>query len=97
MDSVSQKQIKTNDTNKEKTIFNNLPMICLVEIAGFIDSDKNCLVYRNISRKFNEAIQLKDENANQNNIHIPLSSTHNLKNKELNDFVEKTDKRKLFP
>ena len=34
-------------------------MICLVEIAGFIDSDKNCLVYRNISRKFNEAIQLK--------------------------------------
>ena len=46
---------------------------------------------------FTKNIQLKDENANQNNIHIPLSSTHNLKNKELNDFVEKTDKRKLFP
>ena len=59
MDNVSQKQIKTNDTDKEKTTFNNLPMICLVEIAGFIDSDKNCLAYRNISRKFNEAIQLK--------------------------------------
>ena len=38
---------------------------------------------------FTKNIQLKDENANINNIQIPLSSTHNLKNEELNDFVEK--------
>ena len=38
---------------------------------------------------FTKNIQLKDENANINNIQIPLSSTYNLKNEELNDFVEK--------
>ena len=42
-----------------KINFSNLPMICLVEIAGYIDTDKQCLIYRNISKKFNEAVQLK--------------------------------------
>ena len=54
---------KTNKTDKKPKIqkinFNNLPMICLVEIAGYIETDKKCLVYRNISKKFNEAVQLK--------------------------------------
>ena len=43
----------------EQVTFNCLPMICLVEIAGFIDIDKKCLAYKSISKKFNEAIQLK--------------------------------------
>ena len=43
----------------EKICFNNLPMICLLEIAGYIETDKKCLIYRNISKKFNEAVQLK--------------------------------------
>ena len=59
MESESKNEINTNEIKEEKITFNNLPMLCLVEIAGFIDNDKNCLVYRNISRKFNEAIQLK--------------------------------------
>jgi len=49
-----------NDLRKEEPItLNDLPMICLVEIAGFIDTDKKCLVYRRISKKFNEAVQMK--------------------------------------
>ena len=59
MESESKNEINTNEIKEEKITFNNLPMLCLVEIAGFIDNDKNCLVYRNISRKFNEAIQMK--------------------------------------
>ena len=34
-------------------------MLCLVEIAGFIETDKKCIYYRNISKKFNEAVQMK--------------------------------------
>ena len=54
-------EINTNnfEEEEEEINLNNLPMICLVEIAGFIDSDKNCLIYRNVSKKFNEAIQIK--------------------------------------
>ena len=48
-----------NVEKKEKININSLPMICLVEIAGFIDTDKKCLIYRKISKKFNEAIQIK--------------------------------------
>ena len=43
----------------EKINLNSLPMICLVEIAGFIETDKKCISYRNISKKFNEAVQMK--------------------------------------
>ena len=46
-------------STKTEINLNSLPLICLVEIAGFIDIDKNCLKYRNISKKFNEAIQMK--------------------------------------
>ena len=45
--------------NKKKLNLNNIPMLCLVEIAGYLDTDKKCLRYRNISKKFNEAIQMK--------------------------------------
>ena len=53
------KEIKENNLKEEEINLNNLPILCLVEIAGFIDSDKNCLIYRNVSKKFNEAIQIK--------------------------------------
>ena len=43
----------------EKLNLNSLPMLCLVEIAGFIETDKKCIYYRNISKKFNEAVQMK--------------------------------------
>jgi hypothetical protein len=58
-----EEEINTNTikdlTKKESINLNSLPMICLVEIAGFIDTDKKCLIYRKISKKFNEAIQMK--------------------------------------
>ena len=38
---------------------------------------------------FTKNIQLKDENTNINNAQIPFSSTNNLKNEELTEFVEK--------
>ena len=38
---------------------------------------------------FTKNIQLKDENTNLNNAQIPFSSTNNLKNEELTEFVEK--------
>lgn len=44
---------------KNKLNLNSIPMLCLVEIAGYLDTDKKCLRYRNISKKFNEAIQMK--------------------------------------
>ena len=43
----------------EKINLNSLPIICLVEIAGYIETDKKCISYRNISKKFNEAVQMK--------------------------------------
>ena len=46
-------------SKKNRFILTDLPMLCLVEITGFLDSNKNCLTYRNISKKFNEAIQIK--------------------------------------
>ena len=49
----------SNPPKIEKINLNNLPIICLVEIAGFIETDKKCISYRNISKKFNEAIQMK--------------------------------------
>ena len=38
---------------------------------------------------FTKNIQLKDENTNINNAQFPFSSTNNLKNEELTEFVEK--------
>ena len=53
----NKKEVSHNQPQKEeKNIFNNLPMICLVEILSFIDSDKNCLQYRTTSKKINEAV-----------------------------------------
>jgi hypothetical protein len=49
----------SNTQKIEKININSLPMICLVEIAGFIETDKKCISYRNISKKFNEAVQMK--------------------------------------
>lgn len=62
MESINDENIITTSskpTNNQKLTINYLPMICLVEIAGFIDTDKKCLEYRKISKKFNEAIQIK--------------------------------------
>ena len=52
-------EIDENIKTEKKTDINCIPMICLVEIAGYIDTDKKCLRYRSISKKFNEAIQMK--------------------------------------
>ena len=49
----------SNPQKNEKINLNSLPMICLVEIAGYIETDKKCISYRNISKKFNEAVQMK--------------------------------------
>ena len=49
----------SNPEKNEKINLNSLPMICLVEIAGYIETDKKCISYRNISKKFNEAVQMK--------------------------------------
>ena len=38
---------------------------------------------------FTKNIRLKDENTNINNAQFPFSSTNNLKNEELTEFVEK--------
>ena len=46
-------------SNIKEIDLNSIPMSCLVEIAGYLDTDKKCLRYRNISKKFNEAIQMK--------------------------------------
>ena len=51
--------ITTSSVSSTKKKLMDLPLICLVEISGFIDNDKNCLSLRNISKKFNEAIQIK--------------------------------------
>ena len=51
--------ICTSSQEKKQYNLNDLPVSCLVIISVFIDNDKNCLKYRNISKKFNEAIQIK--------------------------------------
>ena len=44
---------------KNKINLNDLSIPCLVIILNFVDKDKNCLPLRNLSKKFNEAIQIK--------------------------------------
>jgi hypothetical protein len=51
--------ICTSSQEKKQYNLNDLPVSCLVIISVFIDNDKNSLKYRNISKKFNEAIQIK--------------------------------------
>ena len=45
--------------NKERKNLNDFPLICMVEILSFVDSQKECLPLRLVSKKFNEAIQIK--------------------------------------
>lgn len=56
---MAQIEPKIENDNKAKYIFNNLPMLCLVEILSFLETDINCLNYRIISKKYNEAVLLK--------------------------------------
>ena len=56
---MAQIEPKTENDNKVKYSFNNLPMLCLVEILSFLETDINCLNYRIISKKYNEAVLLK--------------------------------------
>jgi len=56
---ASENIINTSSKSEINYNFNDLPLHCLFLISTFIDTDKNCLRYRNISKKFNEAIQIK--------------------------------------
>ena len=56
---MAQIEPKIENDNKAKYTFNNLPMLCLVEILSFLETDINCLNYRIISKKYNEAVLLK--------------------------------------
>jgi hypothetical protein len=56
---ASENIINTSSKAEINYNFNDLPVHCLFLISTFIDTDKNCLRYRNISKKFNEAIQVK--------------------------------------
>lgn len=51
---------KLNEEEKKVSSFclDSLPMTCLVEILSFVDSEIHSLSHRNISKKFNEAIQI---------------------------------------
>ena len=55
---TSENVINTSTTTKNLSL-DDLPLPCLVIISNFIDTDKKCLSYRNISKKFNEAVQVK--------------------------------------
>ena len=55
---MAQIELKTENDKKDKCTFNNLPMLCLVEILSFLETDINCLNYRIISKKYNEAVLL---------------------------------------
>lgn len=56
---ASENLISTSSNEEVHFTLNDLPLYCLVIISNYIDTDKNCLPYRNISKKFNEAIQIK--------------------------------------
>ena len=56
---MEQIEPKKENENKVKYNFGNLPMLCLVEVLGFLETDINFLNYRIISKKFNEAILLR--------------------------------------
>lgn len=56
---MAQIEPKIENGNKAKYTFNNLPMLCLVEILSFLETDIKCLNYRIISKKYNEAVLLK--------------------------------------
>lgn len=47
------------NASKEKKNLNDLPLICKVEILSFVEGQKKCLPLRLISKKFNEAVQIK--------------------------------------
>ena len=56
----SENEICTSSKPEEnKFNFNDLSLPCLVIILNFVDTDKNCLPLRKLSKKFNEAIQIK--------------------------------------
>ena len=56
----SENEICTSSKPEEKKFnLNDLSIPCLVIILNFVDTDKNCLPLRNLSKKFNEAIQIK--------------------------------------
>ena len=56
----SENEICTSSKPEENTInLNDLSIPCLVTILNFVDTDKNCLPLRSLSKKFNEAIQIK--------------------------------------
>ena len=54
----SENIISTSTKTEDNYCLNDLPLSCLVIISGYIDTDKNCLSIRNVSKKFNEAIQI---------------------------------------
>ena len=56
----SENEICTSSKPEEnKFNLNDLSIPCLVIILNFVDTDKNCLPLRKLSKKFNEAIQIK--------------------------------------
>ena len=56
----SENEICTSSKPEENKInLNDLSIPCLVTILNFVDTDKNCLPLRSLSKKFNEAIQIK--------------------------------------
>ena len=55
---ASENVISTSSKNETNFNFSDLPLHCLVSISSYIDTDKNLLRYRNLSKKFNEAIQI---------------------------------------
>ena len=56
---TSENVISTSSTTDNNYNLNDLHLSCLVIISNYLDNDKNCLSYRNVSKKFNEAIQIK--------------------------------------
>ena len=55
----SESEICTASKQEEKFNLNDFPIPIIVIIMNYIDTDKNCLQYRSLSKKFNEAIQIK--------------------------------------
>lgn len=51
-------QLKKEEKKKIQSL-NDLPMVCLVDILSFAGSELSILTYREISKKFNEAVQIR--------------------------------------
>jgi len=56
---MEQIEQKKENENKVKHNFDNLSMLCFVEILSFLKIDSNFLNYRIISKRYNEAVLLR--------------------------------------